>query len=176
MDLEGADIAQHLMGWLNAVRSRPRIAGHVFTQLTDVEWERNGLVTYHRRAKDFGLLDEDSLPMANAADAVVLSGLPGQILQGGQSLDVNVQLARGGDGSAMRESLVVLRWAWGSFDEDLDQADIVATGELELTAGWGLHDAGIIEIEGLGQDATLMVEATIDGEPIARTERRYTAE
>ncbi|MBP7125270.1 hypothetical protein KBD49_02780 [Myxococcota bacterium] len=63
----GADDTRGDHGWLfhgilNVLRSSPSLAGYVFTQAYDVEWERNGLRTFDRRAKDFGL-DEMGLSL-----------------------------------------------------------------------------------------------------------------
>ena len=49
------DAAYPLHAWLNAMRMEPKVRGWVFTQLTDVEWETNGLFTYDRLKKDLGL-------------------------------------------------------------------------------------------------------------------------
>lgn len=42
-------------GILNILRTSPSLAGYVFTEAYDVEWEHNGLMTFDRRLKDFGL-------------------------------------------------------------------------------------------------------------------------
>ncbi len=171
--LTGAEIATHFTGWVNAVRRHPRIAGYVFTQLTDVEWERNGLVAYDRSPKELGMLHEDSLALANAGDAIVLSGHPGQSLAEGETVEVQLQLARGGDGSALDTDSVWLSWFWALDDGALDEGDLLAEGELRIDAGWGLHDATTLVLEGPGAEAVLAVVATDGDEQIARTERRY---
>jgi hypothetical protein len=51
------DSTYALHGQLNILRSRPVIQGFVYTQAYDVEWERNGLWTYSRIAKETGLED-----------------------------------------------------------------------------------------------------------------------
>jgi len=174
--LSREEIAQHFTGWVNAVRARPRIAGHVFTQLTDVEWEGNGLLSYDRLLQDFGLLGTAGLAGANAANAVVFGGLPGQILAEGEQLEVEISIARGGDGSPLAAQTIELQWTWFSLDGELNQAQLLSVGELVLNAGWGLHSAGAITLEGPGTEAALLVQATIDGEVIAVGERRYAVE
>ena len=168
--LTGPEIGEHLTGWLNALRSRPRIAGYVFTQLTDVEWERNGLLAYDRGTKD---LDPGALALANAADAVVLSGLPGQSLAQGELVEVTLSVARGGDGTALASDPIALTWTWAVDDGEPDQADVVAMGELQTLAGWGLTSAGAITLEGPGRDAVLSVRASMDGQDVAATQRQY---
>ncbi|HOU54545.1 MAG TPA: glycoside hydrolase family 2 TIM barrel-domain containing protein [Myxococcota bacterium] len=56
----GADDTRGDHGWLfhgilNVLRSSPSLSGYVFTEAYDVEWEHNGLRTFDRRPKDFGL-------------------------------------------------------------------------------------------------------------------------
>jgi beta-galactosidase/beta-glucuronidase len=176
--LDGPTIAQHFGGWVNAIRARPRIAGYVFTQLTDVEWERNGLLSYERGEKASGPEGMAGLAAANNADAVVIGGLPGESLDAGEQLQVSLSLARGGDGQPLAPQAVILRWAWILLDGDGDiaQGDIMAQGELTVEqAGWGLHEAGTVTIEGPGEDAMLLVMAQIDGQTVATNWRLFDA-
>lgn len=41
--------------WLNELNQHAKLQGYVFTEAYDVEWERNGLLTYRRTPKEFGL-------------------------------------------------------------------------------------------------------------------------
>jgi beta-galactosidase/beta-glucuronidase len=173
--LEGAEIAAQLLGWVDAIRARPRIAGYIFTQLTDVEWERNGLMAYDRSAKDLGLVGLDGLELATGADALVLSGLPGQYLAAGETVEVEVSLARGGDGTRVVFEPVSVSWTWLRAGNENWQAEVLDGGSLEAEAGWGLTHLGTIAIEGPGQDAALYLVAKISGEPVAATERRFPA-
>jgi hypothetical protein len=68
-------------GLLNQVRRVAKNQGYVFTEAYDVEWERNGLRTYDRRPKDFGL-DELGLDLPD------LFGEPFLVLGAGDLLDV----------------------------------------------------------------------------------------
>ena len=177
--LTGPQIGDHFNGWVNAVRTRPRIAGHIFTQLTDVEWERNGLVSYDRVAKEHGLTGLDGVVAFNQADAVVIGGLHGEHLSEGESLEIEISIARGGDGRPLQAEAVTISWAWARLDDDGDiaQGDLLAEGTLTVaSAGWGLHSAGTITLEGPGQDALLLVVAGIDGEIVAAGWRRYGAD
>ncbi len=171
--LEGVTIGDHVAGWVNALRSRPRIAGYIFTQLTDVEWERNGLYTYDRTAKDLGMVD-GSLWGLNQADAVVLGGLPGQSLAAGESLEVTLSVARGGDGEPVQPESFTLQAHWILADAELDQGDFLGTTTLEAEAGWGLSEAGTVSIEGPGAEA-ILVAVLMDQEGAIRalTQRRY---
>ena len=174
--LEGPEIGQHFTGWISAIRARPRIAGYVFTQLTDVEWERNGLLGYDRQAKEHGLTGLDNILGVNQADAVVIEGVPGQALPSGDAVQVEISFARGGDGSPMAAEAVTLGWAHLPLGEDGGVLNgLLGEGRLDLEAGWGLHPAGVITLEGTGQDSLLLVLAGIDGELVAAGWRRYPA-
>jgi hypothetical protein len=48
------DIAWSLKFLTTELRRHPKICGYVYTELTDVEWEHNGLVNYDRSPKEFG--------------------------------------------------------------------------------------------------------------------------
>lgn len=48
------DISQSLKYLTTDLRRHDKICGYVYTELTDVEWEHNGLVEYDRSAKAFG--------------------------------------------------------------------------------------------------------------------------
>jgi len=178
MGLTGEDIAQHFDGWVNAVRGRPRIAGHIFTQLTDVEWEHNGLLSYEREVKAHSLAGLDGIAAFNQADAVVIDNIPGQSLAQGERIEVELSFARGGDGTPVDTALVTLGWVWVLLDDDGDIASdgVLAEGTLTVPeAGWGLHSAGTVTLEGPGQDALLLVLAGIDDAAVAAGWRRYDA-
>jgi hypothetical protein len=48
------DISQSLKYLTTDLRRHDKICGYVYTELTDVEWEHNGLVEYDRSRKEFG--------------------------------------------------------------------------------------------------------------------------
>jgi beta-galactosidase/beta-glucuronidase len=177
--LEGPEIAQHFNGWVNAVRARPRIAGYVFTQLTDVEWERNGLLSYARELKESGFLVPENIGAFNHADAVVIGGLPGQSLAAGEVIEVELSIARGGDGTPIERGPVILDWTWAELSEEDTLFDVEILGQGSLGAqdvGWGLHSAGSVELEGPGRDAVLLVSLKVDDVVIANGWRRYAAD
>ena len=64
---------------IGSLRRRPEIAGYVLTQLSDVQWEANGLFDMDRRPRAFA----DELALVNGPSCVVLrpaayAGFPGQ--------------------------------------------------------------------------------------------------
>lgn len=177
--LDEATIGEHFTGWVTAVRSRPRIAGYVFTQLTDVEWERNGLLRYDRAPKELGPFAVLGIGGSNQADAVVIGGQPGLTLAAGERVEVPLSFARGGDGEPLEPAPVTLRWMLVGADgsAELAQADVLAQGSLTIPeAGWGLHEAGTLTLEGPGQDMLLVVQATVGGETVCDAWRWYDAE
>lgn len=166
--LTGADIGEDFLGWVNAVRARPRIGGYVFTQLTDVEWERNGLLAYDRTPKPLGFAALEALAHANAADAVVISGHPGETLTAGEIREVTLSVARGGDGSPLEAEDLTLAWRWGPVG-----CVPVEEGSLEIHAGWGLTDAGTLPVTGLDREGVLLVQLRRGEDVLAATERRF---
>ena len=48
------DISWGLRDLTTQLRRHPKIQGFVYTELTDIEWEHNGLVNYDRTPKVFG--------------------------------------------------------------------------------------------------------------------------
>ena len=47
----GQEFLERLRGLVGALLTNPGVAGYCYTQLTDVEQEVNGLLTYDRRVK-----------------------------------------------------------------------------------------------------------------------------
>lgn len=60
------DISQSLKYLTTDLRRHDKICGYVYTELTDVEWEHNGLVEYDRSRKEFGY--DAFLPGMTTAD------------------------------------------------------------------------------------------------------------
>jgi Glycosyl hydrolases family 2, sugar binding domain/Glycosyl hydrolases family 2, TIM barrel domain/Glycosyl hydrolases family 2 len=48
------DISWGLRDLTTQLRRHPKIQGYIYTELSDIEWEHNGLVNYDRSAKKFG--------------------------------------------------------------------------------------------------------------------------
>ncbi len=58
------DVSDAFRWMVNLFRARPAISGYVFTELYDVEFERNGVLDYDRSPKQFGYDDLMGCPMA----------------------------------------------------------------------------------------------------------------
>ena len=91
---------QQLLGTryqIGSLRRRPQIAGYVLTQLSDVQWEANGLFDMDRRPRMF----VDDLALVNGPSCVVLraqsyAGFPGDVV----TLTVDVVPEHGAEGPA----------------------------------------------------------------------------
>jgi len=81
-------------GILNVLRSSPSLAGYVFTEAYDVEWEHNGLMTFDRTPKDFGL-DEMGLSLKDlfGETYLVLGQEPGLAGAPGSAFSIPVGLS-----------------------------------------------------------------------------------
>ena len=81
------------------MRLEPKIRGWVFTQLTDVEWETNGLLTYDRQVKYLGL-DELGLELRDLLGDVYLSLGRDPVIRAapGDTITLPVVLSRFSDG------------------------------------------------------------------------------
>src|SRR5205823_7242284 len=53
------DIAYSFKFLTAELRRHPKICGYVYTELTDIEWEHNGLLNYDRSRKEFGYRSEE---------------------------------------------------------------------------------------------------------------------
>ena len=82
---------------IGSLRRRPEIAGYVLTQLSDVQWEANGLFDMDRRPRAFAA----DLALVNGPSCVVLraqsyAGFPGDVV----TLTVDVVPEHGAEGPA----------------------------------------------------------------------------
>lgn len=80
-----------LHAWLNQLHRYSKVQGYVFTQAYDVEWEKNGLMTYDRMLKEFGL-DELGLTMADLSGDPYLVLGPDPIMESTPGSGVAVEL------------------------------------------------------------------------------------
>ena len=68
----------------NALRRHEQIAGYVYTELQDIEWERNGILNYDRAPKEFGYQPH----LINGPDLVVLDSALGTAAEPGERVVV----------------------------------------------------------------------------------------
>ncbi len=109
----GADIFCDLFGLLNEMRRQPKLVGWVLTQLSDVEYERNGLVTYQREAKP-DLCERYGVGLADVLgdDFIAFDWLPGETLAAGATVDVPLGFSHWSSASPAARRLL-LRWGDG---------------------------------------------------------------
>jgi hypothetical protein len=129
------DAAYPLHAWLNAMRLEPKIRGWVFTQLTDVEWETNGLLTYDRQVKTLGL-DELGLELGDLLGDLYLNlGLDPVIRAApGDVITLPVTLSRFSTGTT-GEVAVELYTRLGIFLDVLGTIEGIKGGEAVIPAG-----------------------------------------
>lgn len=101
-------------------RSRSKMAGYLFTELADVEWEWNGWVSYDRTLEVPGYLDstgrQGGVPMANADDVLVVDGRPAHRVRRGEQISLPV-LASLFSAPSTKDVALTLRWRVGGTDD-----------------------------------------------------------
>jgi len=78
------DISWCLRFLTNQLRRHERICGYVYTELTDVEWERNGLLNYDRTPKELGYRPT----WVNSADFLCLDAPPALAVPPGGAVQI----------------------------------------------------------------------------------------
>ncbi|MBI3972742.1 MAG: hypothetical protein HY332_15815 [Chloroflexi bacterium] len=104
------DISYTFKFLTSELRRHDKICGYVYTELTDIEWEHNGLLNYDRTWKEFGydgFVPEMQVADLNCADFVGLDCPPCQTLRPGSTFGAPVFVSHWDDrplGNA------VIRW------------------------------------------------------------------
>lgn len=100
-------------------RSRSKMAGYLFTELTDVEWEWNGWASYDRTLEVPGYLDSDGrqggVPQANADDVLLVDGRPARRVHPGERITLPV-LGSLFSVPPKSDAELTLRWRAGGAD------------------------------------------------------------
>ena len=127
----------NLFGALNELRRIPRLSGWVLTQLTNLEFEDNGLVTYDRGAKG-DLCTRHGVALADVLgdDFVGFEWLPEEVIEAGTSVEVPLWFSQW-SGPQPRELTVSLRWDDGEWTDHAfisDPWEVATLGGIELTA------------------------------------------
>ncbi|MEF8824824.1 MAG: sugar-binding domain-containing protein [Halapricum sp.] len=116
---------------LEAVRTRESIAGYVLTELSDIEWEFNGVLDYRREPKNF----YDEFAAVNDAVAVV-ADLDSHVLRAGDSLVGDVAVVN--DLNRELEGTVswTLDWQTGTFDLTVEPNSVaIVEGSVNAAVG-----------------------------------------
>ena len=181
------DIAWCFKYQTTELRRHPKICGYVYTELSDIEWEHNGLVNYDRSLKEFGydfFVPEMSPADLNAADLVGLDAPPCQTLAPGSQFSAPVFVSHWGPAMSAGQ----VRWQLDFIDRFGDRAThqsgelplqptrfgVTAAGDLTLTlpdenglaivALWLVDEAGEIRCRNY-------VSVEVRGEVAPATER-----
>ncbi|MCA9600250.1 MAG: hypothetical protein KC776_43400 [Myxococcales bacterium] len=118
---EGPGIFCDLFGILNELHRQPKLVGYVITQLTDVEYELNGFVSYDRTPKP-DLCERNGVGLADlfGSEFVAFDWLPTQTVSAGQPVDVPLRLSQWSS-SASEKRTLRLAWVNGeSREQSLD--------------------------------------------------------
>lgn len=167
------DISWCLKYLTNELRRHDKICGYIYTELSDIEWEHNGLLNYDRTPKEYGYEQwQDGFTLADifGADFVVIDAAPCITMKPGdtQAIPVAVSHWSERDGAAPK-----LRWrvrwmtrdgrmrdaAWQERDARWAPYAVTPQDAIEITApaNESGDDAGIL--------GTVQVEL-VDGETV----------
>jgi len=116
------DISWCLRFLTNQLRRHERICGYVYTELTDVEWERNGLLNYDRTPKELGYRPT----WVNSPDFLCLDAPPAQTVSPGASLEVPALVSHFGPSLG---DWANLRWRLEHTDQLGSERGIVSQGK-----------------------------------------------
>jgi hypothetical protein len=70
----------------NELRRHPQLCAYIYTELTDVEWERNGFLNYDRTPKEFGYPPR----LVNQGDVLPINAPPIRRIAPGEAFEVEV--------------------------------------------------------------------------------------
>ena len=95
------DVSWCLRFLTNELRKHERVCGYVYTELTDIEWEYNGLYNYDRSPKEFGY--DPALLLGEAF--VGFDAPPGRMVLPGASVRVPVFLRPSSEAASLERRL-----------------------------------------------------------------------
>jgi glycosyl hydrolase family 2 len=118
------DISWGLRDLTTQLRRHPKIQGFVYTELTDIEWEHNGLANYDRAAKVFGY--DTWLPDLRpgellGADFIGYDAPPAIVGKPGETISVPIFVSHFSD----RSHPVKVRWWVSGYDSRADLRTVV---------------------------------------------------
>ena len=143
------------------LREQERVCGYVYTELHDIEWERNGIYNYDGSAKEFGYSPAD----LQADPYFAFGGPPGETVEPGGVLRLPVFLARQGCGDTAWPDIEVRVTGVDDLGEAMDSAP---TGKFDWKRGdeaAGLVSRGAYVLEGPlpAYPCLLRLEARVNG-------------
>jgi hypothetical protein len=93
----------------NELRRHPQLSAYIYTELTDVEWEYNGLLAYDRTPKEFGFHPT----LVNQGDVLPIDAAPISHCRPGETLEIDVYSSHF---SRRRRDNVTLQWLYSGID------------------------------------------------------------
>jgi hypothetical protein len=140
------DVAYSFKYLTTELRRHDLICGYVYTELTDIEWEHNGLLNYDRTRKEFGydaFVPGMGLADLNGADFVGLDCPPCQTLPPGGVFAAPVFVSHW-DPRPLRAAR--LRWRATAVDR-FGESRTLTTGERPVAPRhYGVADAGDVQV------------------------------
>jgi len=138
------DISWGLRDLTTQLRRQSKIQGFVYTELTDIEWEHNGLVNYDRTPKQFGY--DTWLPDMRpnellGADFIGYDATPAIVGKPGQTVTVPIFVSH----YSGRPGPVKLRWWVSGYDSRADIRTVVTPRSDPLE--WRPYD--VVDLEPL---------------------------
>lgn len=139
------DISYSFKFLTTELRRHPKCCGYVYTELTDIEWEHNGLANYDRTRKEFGydaFFPEMTVADLNGADFIGLDCPPCQTVPPGAAFAAPVFISHWDRTRPMKQAR--LRWRITTVDT-LGESHFVDEGErMVALRRFDVVDAGII--------------------------------
>jgi hypothetical protein len=138
------DISWGLRDLTTQLRRHPKIQGFVYTELTDIEWEHNGLVNYDRTPKLFGY--DTWLPDMRpnellGADFIGYDAPPAIVVKPGEAVTLPIFVSHYSD----RSGPVKVRWWASGYDQAADIRTVVEPRNVAIT--WKPYD--VVDLEPL---------------------------
>src|SRR5215217_8587617 len=106
----------------NELRRHGQLSAYIYTELHDVEWERNGFLNYDRTPKDFGYDPK----LVNGGDVLPIDSPPIRRCAPGEEITVDIFSSHF---SRIRKSDVLLQWRLGGIDSLGWMHDCIVAGE-----------------------------------------------
>jgi hypothetical protein len=136
------DISWGLRDLTTQLRRHPIIQGFVYTELSDIEWEHNGLVNYDRTPKVFGY--DTWLPDMRpnellGADFIGYDAPPAVVGKAGERIRVPIFVSH----YSNRAGLVKVRWWVSGYDSRADIRSVVLPTSFPIT--WKPYDVVNLE-------------------------------
>jgi hypothetical protein len=105
----------------NELRLHGQLSAYIYTELHDVEWERNGFLNYDRTLKDFGY----DPTIVNNGDVLPIDSPPIRRCAPGEEVSVDIYSSHF---SRVRKRDVVLQWSFNGIDALGWMHDDIASG------------------------------------------------